>query len=375
MPALDTSRRPVTSWHPAAGNPAASPQRSRVTLHAHRSDAARPDGQRLRHTRDLQQHVAEPGLLPRRRAHRQPFLELRQRRSSSTHVASITTHHPNAPRLANGAAWRSARDEQLPGLRQLHLRNFTRATARHRPLRPEQQRQSPATCHLQPVSTRGWAARRRRVHRRRAAAERGPHARLGQLIVNANLIQATSRAGHGGVRLENINARMCGEPRANWADRTLVQVTLTNNVIANNVAGWSGAGLSLSDAVRGRDQQHHRPQRQHGHRRQRFQHESHPPDPNVSAKTLPALPRAAQPGARCGLPDQRPDGPSASSRIPCFQQLIWRTGPSNTWRNGWRASSGAHAGQHRRVRPGSLLLDLGVLDPAFQLRPTFLLTS
>jgi hypothetical protein len=36
-------------------------------------------------------------------------------------------------------------------------------------------------------------------------------------------------------------------------------VTVTNNIITNNVAGWDGAGISLQDALdHKRDQQHPR---------------------------------------------------------------------------------------------------------------------
>ena len=69
------------------------------------------------------------------------------------------------------------------------------------------------------------------------------------LVVNANLIQANaadSGAG-GGIRLQQVNGtEVSSFPRtpANWNS-----VSLTNNIIINNVAGWDGAGISLQDAL------------------------------------------------------------------------------------------------------------------------------
>ncbi len=77
------------------------------------------------------------------------------------------------------------------------------------------------------------------------------------LVINANLIMgnAAESGSGGGIRLQNINGTeviafpnplLFGlVPTAQlWND-----VTLTNNVIANNVAGWDGGGLSLVDAL------------------------------------------------------------------------------------------------------------------------------
>ena len=69
------------------------------------------------------------------------------------------------------------------------------------------------------------------------------------LVINANLIQgngADSGSG-GGLRLQNINgSEVINFPTtpSKWND-----VTLTNNIIVNNVAGWDGAGISLVDAL------------------------------------------------------------------------------------------------------------------------------
>ncbi len=75
------------------------------------------------------------------------------------------------------------------------------------------------------------------------------------LVINANLIQgnAAESGSGGGLRLQNVNGtdvltfpasptRSNGVP--NW-----YQVSVTNNIIANNVAGWDGAGISLLDAL------------------------------------------------------------------------------------------------------------------------------
>ena len=66
----------------------------------------------------------------------------------------------------------------------------------------------------------------------------------GNIVVDSNLIQGNSvRSGSGGgVRLSSINGTDLGQDQT-WT------VTLSNNIIANNVAGWAGAGVSLADAV------------------------------------------------------------------------------------------------------------------------------
>jgi hypothetical protein len=68
-------------------------------------------------------------------------------------------------------------------------------------------------------------------------------------VINANLIQgnsADSGAG-GGLRLQHINgAEVSRYPTSpsNW-----YSVSITNNIIINNVAGWDGGGVSLQDAM------------------------------------------------------------------------------------------------------------------------------
>jgi hypothetical protein len=70
------------------------------------------------------------------------------------------------------------------------------------------------------------------------------------LVIDGNLIIGnTAQSGKGGgLRLQLINGddvdRNPNNPN-NW-----FQVTVTNNIIANNVAGWAGGGVSLQDALR-----------------------------------------------------------------------------------------------------------------------------
>ena len=69
------------------------------------------------------------------------------------------------------------------------------------------------------------------------------------LVINANLIQGNSAdsGSGGGIRLQQVNgtevATFPTQPEY-WND-----VTITNNIIVNNVAGWDGAGISLQDAL------------------------------------------------------------------------------------------------------------------------------
>jgi len=77
------------------------------------------------------------------------------------------------------------------------------------------------------------------------------------LVIDANLVQGNQAgAGHGGgIRLEyvnggdrsldcNLNAPSATRPNACF------WVRLTNNVIVDNVAGWSGGGISLLDVAK-----------------------------------------------------------------------------------------------------------------------------
>ena len=69
------------------------------------------------------------------------------------------------------------------------------------------------------------------------------------LVINANLIQGNSAdsGSGGGIRLQQVNgtevATFAHQPQ-HWHD-----VTITNNMIVNNLAGWDGAGISLQDAL------------------------------------------------------------------------------------------------------------------------------
>jgi hypothetical protein len=70
------------------------------------------------------------------------------------------------------------------------------------------------------------------------------------LVIDGNLIVGnTAESGKGGgLRLQNINGtdvQRSPNNRNAWYD-----VRVINNIIANNVAGWAGGGVSLQDAVR-----------------------------------------------------------------------------------------------------------------------------
>jgi hypothetical protein len=69
------------------------------------------------------------------------------------------------------------------------------------------------------------------------------------LVINANLIMgnAAESGSGGGIRFQAVNgAEVINFPTspANWNS-----VSVTNNIIANNVAGWDGAGVSLLDSL------------------------------------------------------------------------------------------------------------------------------
>jgi hypothetical protein len=69
------------------------------------------------------------------------------------------------------------------------------------------------------------------------------------LVVNANLIMgnAAESGSGGGMRLQSINGKEVGffpTSPSQW-----YSVNVTNNIIANNVAGWDGGGVSLQDAL------------------------------------------------------------------------------------------------------------------------------
>jgi len=69
------------------------------------------------------------------------------------------------------------------------------------------------------------------------------------LTINANLIMgnAAESGSGGGIRFQGVNgteiSRFPLDP-GHWYG-----VTVTNNIVANNVAGWDGAGVSLQDAL------------------------------------------------------------------------------------------------------------------------------
>ncbi len=79
------------------------------------------------------------------------------------------------------------------------------------------------------------------------------------LVINANLIMgngADSGSG-GGLRLQHINGNdVLNFPKGDVSCKTpgsltclWNSVTVTNNIITNNVAGWDGGGVSLQDAL------------------------------------------------------------------------------------------------------------------------------
>jgi FtsP/CotA-like multicopper oxidase with cupredoxin domain len=71
----------------------------------------------------------------------------------------------------------------------------------------------------------------------------------GNVTADANLIQGNhAGSGHGGgVRTQSVNGRDVelspNQPNGWW------RVRMTNNMVVNNVAGWSGGGISLNDTV------------------------------------------------------------------------------------------------------------------------------
>ena len=69
------------------------------------------------------------------------------------------------------------------------------------------------------------------------------------LVINANLIQGNSAdsGSGGGIRLNQVNgtdvSSFAKQP-SRWNN-----VSITNNIIVNNMAGWDGAGISLQDSL------------------------------------------------------------------------------------------------------------------------------
>jgi len=75
------------------------------------------------------------------------------------------------------------------------------------------------------------------------------------LVINANLIQANmaESGSGGGIRLQQVNgtdvSTFPNTSRGGCGFNCWNGVTITNNIIANNVAGWDGAGISLQDSL------------------------------------------------------------------------------------------------------------------------------
>jgi len=69
------------------------------------------------------------------------------------------------------------------------------------------------------------------------------------MVINANLIMgnAADAGSGGGLRLQDVNGSEVVAFPGTPSEWYTVQVT--NNIIANNVAGWDGAGISLQDAL------------------------------------------------------------------------------------------------------------------------------
>jgi hypothetical protein len=71
----------------------------------------------------------------------------------------------------------------------------------------------------------------------------------GDVTIDANLIRGNFAEGGlgGGIRLQQVNgADVARFPQPGRWHR----VTLTNNMVVNNVAGWAGGGISLADTLR-----------------------------------------------------------------------------------------------------------------------------
>jgi hypothetical protein len=75
------------------------------------------------------------------------------------------------------------------------------------------------------------------------------------LVIDSNLIMGnTAESGSGGgIRLQGVNGqevtRFAGSTAATGPDNWY-GVSITNNMIANNVAGWDGGGVSMEDALK-----------------------------------------------------------------------------------------------------------------------------
>ena len=69
------------------------------------------------------------------------------------------------------------------------------------------------------------------------------------LVINANLIQANGAdsGSGGGIRLQQVNGTDVST--FNTDPTKWNNVSVTNNIIVNNMAGWDGAGISLQDSL------------------------------------------------------------------------------------------------------------------------------
>ena len=69
------------------------------------------------------------------------------------------------------------------------------------------------------------------------------------LVINANLIMgnAAEAGSGGGIRFQGVNGTDI--PRFPTQPQYWYGVTVTNNIITNNVAGWDGGGVSLQDSL------------------------------------------------------------------------------------------------------------------------------
>jgi hypothetical protein len=76
-----------------------------------------------------------------------------------------------------------------------------------------------------------------------------PSPGTGKITIDANLIQGNNAgAGSGGgINVSSVNGR---EVTPSATKKTLNSLTITNNIIVNNVAGFAGGGIVLADAVR-----------------------------------------------------------------------------------------------------------------------------
>jgi hypothetical protein len=194
------------------------------------------------------------------------------------------------------------------------------------------------------------------------------------LVLDANLVQGNQAgAGHGGgVRLELVNgadrARGCALGGSPTAANACFQVRLTNNVIVDNVAGWSGGGISLLDAAR-------------------VEIVNNTVAHNDSTATVGAVfvspnTSTAQPAGISSEPHTPAlaaltPGPNDFSNPTLVNNVVWQ---NRAFR--YDQSSGEArllpnlSGAPLSCPPGAEHWDLGVLGDAFQLSPSFtILTS